>query len=418
MNMRKILFALIIALAWTSPVTAQQLLNKTVNVNGVTREYLVYLPVNFDAAEYMPAMFFFHGGGGTANGAIFECDFRPLADADRFIAVYPQATDSSSGPNCWDCLGDYHGGVDEVGFMSAMIDAMAADYNIDTQRVYAGGYSLGGSIVYDFAAYLPDRVAVIAPVAANMWEWTLSDVNWSTSVACVHLLGTNDFYAPYNGNQYSISTSVQNAHFVGLNGAQTTPTTENLGGNITRYTWDAGEGCHGHQHIVRQGGGHDAPSGYPQGAEWIWEYASQYNIDGLISCAGPSVYCEAAPNSNGAGALIGWAGTSSVSANDLVLEVVSAAVNKPGIFYYGPNQVQIPFGDGFRCVGGATKRLPVVFTDGFGDVSYSVDLNSSSLPTGTIAEGDTWNFQFWYRDPVANLSSFNLSDALSVPFSP
>ncbi len=142
MNMRKILFALVVALAWTSPVTARQLLNKTVNVNGVTREYLVYLPVNFDAAEHMPAMFFFHGGGGTANGALFECDFRPLADDDRFIAVYPQAIDSSSGPNCWDCLGDYHGGVDEVGFMSAMIDAMAADYNIDTQRVYAGGYSM------------------------------------------------------------------------------------------------------------------------------------------------------------------------------------------------------------------------------------------------------------------------------------
>ena len=402
----------------TPQASAQGLNNESVNVNGVTREYLVYLPVNFDPAENMPAMFFFHGGGGTANGAIFECDFRPLADADRFIAVYPQAIDSTSGPNCWDCLGDYHGGVDEVGFMSAMIDAMAADYNIDTQRVYAGGYSLGGSIVYDFAAYLPDRVAVIAPVAANMWEWTLSDVNWSTSVACVHLVGTNDFYAPYNGSEYSISSSAQNAHFVSLNGAQATPTTENLGGNITRYTWDAGDGCHGHQHIVRQGGGHDAPSGYPQGAEWIWDYASQYNLDGLIDCAGPATYCQAGPNSSGAGALIGWSGSGSVSANDLVLDVVGAAASKPGIFYYGPNQIEVPFGDGYRCVGGAVKRLPVVFTDSFGDVSYALDLTDASLPTATISVGDVWNFQFWFRDPPGTLATFNLSNALSVPFTP
>jgi hypothetical protein len=115
--------------------------------------------------------------------------------------------------------------------------------------------------------------------------------------------------------------------------------------------------------------------------------------------------------------LISWSGTSSISANDLALQAVSASSNQPGIFYYGANQVQIPFGEGFRCVGGATKRLPVVFTDGFGDASYSVDLNSSSLPTGTIAEGDTWNFQFWYRDPAGGVSGFNLSDALSVPFS-
>jgi hypothetical protein len=135
-------------------------------------------------------------------------------------------------------------------------------------------------------------------------------------------------------------------------------------------------------------------------------------------CDSPSVYCQAGPNSNGAGAQISWSGSNSVAANDLVLEIISASSSKPGIFYYGPNQVQTVFGDGYRCVGGAVKRLPVVFTDSFGDTSYSVDLNSTTLPTGTIAEGDTWNFQFWYRDPPGTLSTFNLSDALSVPFCP
>ena len=48
----------------------------------------------------MPAMFFFHGGGGTANAALnYECDFRSLADSDRFIrhaarvAIEKQSTD-------------------------------------------------------------------------------------------------------------------------------------------------------------------------------------------------------------------------------------------------------------------------------------------------------------------------------------
>jgi hypothetical protein len=91
---------------------------------------------------------------------------------------------------------------------------------------------------------------------------------------------------------------------------------------------------------------------------------------------------------------------------------------QPGIFYYGPNQIQAPFGGGYRCVGGAVKRLPVLFSDSFGDASYSIDLNSTTSSTGSIAEGDIWNFQFWYRDPAGGLSGFNLSDSLSVPFCP
>ncbi|MAK26093.1 MAG: hypothetical protein CMA02_02340 [Euryarchaeota archaeon] len=282
--MKKILFNLLITLGIAAHSHAQQTINKSLNVDGTNRTYIVYVPINFDPSENMPAMFFFHGGGGTASQGIYECDFRSLADSERFMAVYPQAINSTSGANSWDCLGDYHGGIDEMGFMSAMIKAMSVDYNIDTQRVYAGGYSLGGSIVYDIAGYLPDQVAAIAPVAANMWEWTLSDVKWTTPIACIHLLGTNDFYAPYNGNAYSISTSAQNNHFVNLNGAQTPPISEYLGGNITRYTWLPGEDCHGHQHYVRQGGGHDPPSAYPQGPEWIWDYVSQFDINGALEC--------------------------------------------------------------------------------------------------------------------------------------
>ena len=286
MQIRLLVLSFVMFLSfWSIPAQAQQQINKNINVDGVNRSYIVYIPVNFDPAENMPALFFFHGGGGAANGGIFECDFRSLANSDRFIAVYPQAINSSSGNNSWDCLGDYHGGIDEMGFVSAMIDALAADYNIDTNRVYAGGYSLGGSIVYDIAAYLPDKVAGIAPVAANMWEWTLSDVNWSTSVACVHLLGTNDFYAPYNGG-WVPSAAAQHAYWVAKNQAVSPPETESLGGGVTRYTWVAGEGCHAVEHFRRQGGGHDVPS---FATTVIWDFVSQHALDGVIGCTDESI---------------------------------------------------------------------------------------------------------------------------------
>ena len=62
---------------------SQQLIPRSVDVNGVTREYTVYLPVNFDPADQLPVLFAFGGGGDT--GAVFmqfEGDFRPLADSE------------------------------------------------------------------------------------------------------------------------------------------------------------------------------------------------------------------------------------------------------------------------------------------------------------------------------------------------
>jgi subtilisin family serine protease len=118
-------------------------------------------------------------------------------------------------------------------------------------------------------------------------------------------------------------------------------------------------------------------------------------------------YCTQSPNSSGASAVISHSGSTSVSADDLVLEAVSCATGQFGIFFYGPLQVSISFGDGVRCVGGQTHRLPVVQTDGFGDVSHAVDLSSEG-----VAVGDTWNFQFWFRDGVG----FNLTDGLEVEF--
>ena len=118
-------------------------------------------------------------------------------------------------------------------------------------------------------------------------------------------------------------------------------------------------------------------------------------------------YCAQSPNSSGGSAVIMRSGSLSVSDNDFTLEAISCATGQFGIFYYGPNQLSVPFGDGVRCVGGQTQRLPVVQTDGFGDVDYAVDLSAEG-----IAAGEVWNFQFWFRDG----SSFNLSDGLEVEF--
>jgi len=137
-----------------------------------------------------------------------------------------------------------------------------------------------------------------------------------------------------------------------------------------------------------------------------------------VGCPPPSRYCTTSPNSTGSGALIDSNGQTSVAANGFELSVISASFNQPGVFYYGPNQGSVPFGDGVRCVFGGVFRLrPAVTTDSMGDASYALDFGNLP-PGGDIVPGSIWNFQFWYRDPAFGGAGFNLSDALEVTFCP
>ncbi len=136
------------------------------------------------------------------------------------------------------------------------------------------------------------------------------------------------------------------------------------------------------------------------------------------ACGDPTAYCATAPNSTGPGARMGWAGSLSIAANDFELRVDQATPSQFGIFYYGPDALQLPFGDGFRCVGGQTIRLPIVSTDGAGTASYAIDYTNPPEPAGEITARSSWNFQFWYRDPAAGGAGFNLSDALEATFCP
>ena len=72
-----------------SPANGQQQSFQNLTVNGEARRYLLYLPSNFDPAENLPVMMWFHAGGGNIDGALFEeADFRPLANTERFIGRY------------------------------------------------------------------------------------------------------------------------------------------------------------------------------------------------------------------------------------------------------------------------------------------------------------------------------------------
>ena len=126
-----------------------------------------------------------------------------------------------------------------------------------------------------------------------------------------------------------------------------------------------------------------------------------------------TTYCDAVPSSIGVPASIGFAGSASVGASDLVLTVDSAPANKTGLFFYGTQRASLPFGNGVRCIGGTLVRLPLQQTDANGSASRAF-----SAAAAGIGAGEARDFQFWYRDPPAGGANFNASNGLEVVFQP
>lgn len=135
------------------------------------------------------------------------------------------------------------------------------------------------------------------------------------------------------------------------------------------------------------------------------------------NCPDPLNYCLTTPNSVGAGGRMGFDGSASLAANDLTLKADQLPAGQPGLFFYGRDQVQVPFGNGLRCAGGQIVRLPLTMTTAAGAVAFDVD--SSALPGGdVIAVGEYVYFQYWYRDPAAGGPAFSFTDGLAARFCP
>ncbi len=134
----------------------------------------------------------------------------------------------------------------------------------------------------------------------------------------------------------------------------------------------------------------------------------------IEDCGAPVNYCITSPNSQGPGAVMGSSGSASLSANDLVLEVSGSITNEFGLFFFGPNQTQVPNGNGQLCVGGSlTRLLPPIQADAAGNATLPLDFNAS--PLDAFLPGDTTHFQWWYRNPGVG-AGYNFSDGLEVTF--
>jgi polyhydroxybutyrate depolymerase len=274
---------------------AAQLMNKTVDVDGVTRQYLMYLPSGYDGATDLPVMIIYHGGDMTSAEMLGLVDMRPLANADDVILTYPQGLPELGGGPIWNSEGPFSNGVDDIGFTAAMIDDMDAQFAVDTTRVYACGYSNGANMAWEVGCLLSDRIAAVGPVAGSLWQWTQDMCSQTRPVPVLSIHGTQDFYNPYGGNAFSVGLIEASEDYVANANCDPAPTVVNVpntvpgdGSTATHFTWSDGDQCVEVEHYRINNGGHDWPGVFGNmdidSSQLIWDFCLQYSLNGKLDC--------------------------------------------------------------------------------------------------------------------------------------
>lgn len=270
------------------------------------RTYLVHVPPSYDGSKPFPVVLAFHGGLSRAKSMIQLSGLNEKADGAGFIAVYPNGTSQRGRLLVWNagnCCGyAMRHNVDDVGFVRALLDDLAEAANIDPKRVYATGYSNGAMMSYRLASEMSDRIAAIAPVAGPMGT---AKCKPQRPVPVIHLHGTNDRMAPFEGgvvsfglvrvNFYSVEHSIR--AWVKANECPEKPVVAEEpdkaedGMTVQRRTYGPGE--HGAEVVlvIVKGGGHTWPGRNPRqrahgastkdisATDLIWEFFQKHPMD-------------------------------------------------------------------------------------------------------------------------------------------
>jgi polyhydroxybutyrate depolymerase len=165
-------------------------------VGGVARSYLLH--VGGPAKAGRPLVLVLHGltGSGAAIHSRTRGTFDRLADRDGAVVVYP---DALGDPHRWSegyPAGDGPPPPDDVGFLSALVDALVAELGVDRKRVFAAGLSNGAAMVYRLACERPDLVAAVAPVAGYIRFEVARTCARGAPVSIIAMHGTEDPIAP------------------------------------------------------------------------------------------------------------------------------------------------------------------------------------------------------------------------------
>lgn len=183
---------------------AQDRLRQSLFIGGLERTYSIYVPVSFHSLTPMPLVLLLHGGGGTGEGmeTLTLGGWNRLAEREGFIVVYPDGFEKhwNDGRGIW-AYRAHRENVDDVGFISTLIEHLTKTLRIDPTRIYTAGISNGGQFSQRLACERSDRIAAIGVVAIQLPEHLPSACALKRPVSALMMPGTEDPLVPWEGGE-------------------------------------------------------------------------------------------------------------------------------------------------------------------------------------------------------------------------
>jgi predicted peptidase len=150
-----------VSTALTSTTRSQEptgFLNRTIEVEGVSYRYQVYVPAEYTRARRWPVILFLHGSGERGRDGILQTSvglgegIRRHAERWPAIVVFPQAPPEHR----------WHGKIAHLAL--ATLDRTIREFKTDPDRVYLAGLSAGGNGVWNLAYRTPERFAALVAI--------------------------------------------------------------------------------------------------------------------------------------------------------------------------------------------------------------------------------------------------------------
>ena len=260
--------------------------------DNLTRTYHVHIPEFHNKSIQLPLLIALHGRGGNGESMVLVTrrGFDKLADKDGFIVTYPDGIELNWNDGRIDQEANdraHRENLDDVGFISALIDRMIKDYNIDPKRVYVTGISNGAIMSYRLGCELSNKITAIAPVDGNIPFPLFPECYPFKPVSVLAINNVNDPLVPFEGGEIYghfhsvklgkvLSADESIEFWVNMNKCSTTPViTEEPdrdskdGTRVVRkeYKNDA-DGTEVILYTV-DGGGHTWPGGFQYLPAWV-----------------------------------------------------------------------------------------------------------------------------------------------------
>jgi polyhydroxybutyrate depolymerase len=154
----------------------------------------------------MPLVIVLHGRGANGESMMLltRKGFNRLADKDCFMVAYPDGIEMNwnDGRRDEESKDRAHTeNIDDVGFISVLIDTIIKENNADPRRVYVTGISNGAIMAYRLACELSPKISAIAPVDGNIPVTLFPECSPLEPVSVLAINNTHDPLVPFEGGE-------------------------------------------------------------------------------------------------------------------------------------------------------------------------------------------------------------------------